>query len=648
MSQAGRIIYNSINVDLERNWNEAEVVNRQQRASSQSAAGVEEFLNFFDQDFITMVKERITAHELQQLKQWYEYVKDGTAFEFLRDKDLGGFWEFEKTLDNNDLVAATFTRAAGDSGNASYVDPSTGLLTFEDTVDTPRFPAGKWGHAVIIEGSRDNIILNHGMDHADWSKSNITVSADTTEILDPAGGNNADKLTASAANGTVTLTTTVDVGTDDGVFSIWIASPSGDVEGEIRITDGGASVTGTTTFTATPAGEWIQVPYTNAGDPGDNWVFVIQIDTNTEVIYVYGPQGEAGADILFASSYIRGDLSSELMPNQVDRDFSGASAWANVDLDSYDETGDLSISSDVAAQYCTCPVASAPTTIGEHYKMTFTVANLTSTWTIKSFDNAQTIGTVTGNGAQSFTWKATTTGGYRIVAVGTVSVGDFDDFTLQRITKTRNTETLRIVPTNIVGNSKGTIAFWFKPKMQVFDDLVNTWLYEHGDSGGGDRHSRITWSAAGALGGGVNDVLGNENSAVTFSLTSAFTANAWAHIAMTYDTTISNGVKLYYDGVLVDTSTNDAFIPMAEQDFFHIGANRSGNFPAHGVFDDFLIRKDALTASQIKRIYNMGRGLGEPRNRWANVILNNPEFIERYLRGINRFNFEISMREKIT
>jgi hypothetical protein len=164
MSQLPRITYNSINIDLERYWNEAGVNNRHRRTDQESEAGIEEFLNYIDRDFITMVKERITAHELQQLKQLYEYAKDGTAFTFLRDKDLGGFWEFEKTLKNNDLSELTFTRTAGDPSNASYVDPSTGLLTFEDTLNTPRYDSGKWGHGLIIEGARENDILNQGLE----------------------------------------------------------------------------------------------------------------------------------------------------------------------------------------------------------------------------------------------------------------------------------------------------------------------------------------------------------------------------------------------------------------------------------------------------------------------------------------------------
>jgi len=126
-------------------------------------------------------------------------------------------------------------------------------------------------------------------------------------------------------------------------------------------------------------------------------------------------------------------INAELMPNQVDRDFSGASAWANSDIDAYNETGDLTITANAAAQYCTCPVLSMPTTVGETYLLKFDVANLISTWTIKSFDGTQTIGTVSVAGLQKeFSFVAATTGGLRLVAVANDSSGDFDNFSLVR------------------------------------------------------------------------------------------------------------------------------------------------------------------------------------------------------------------------
>ena len=152
---------------------------------------------------------------------------------------------------------------------------------------------------------------------------------------------------------------------------------------------------------------------------------------------------DTGVDMTFTI------LFSELMPNTVDRDFSGASAWANVDINAYAETADLTITATVADQYCTCPVESVPTTIGSRYTLEFDVANIVTTWTIKSFDGAQTLGTVTANGAnQQIEWIATTTGGLRIVADETTSSGDFDNFSLTESDKVYKA-TATIDPANV-------------------------------------------------------------------------------------------------------------------------------------------------------------------------------------------------------
>jgi hypothetical protein len=137
--------------------------------------------------------------------------------------------------------------------------------------------------------------------------------------------------------------------------------------------------------------------------------------------------------IFGGSTDLTSRLNSELMPNQVDRDFSGASAWENVDLNAFDETDDLTITATAADQYCTLPVASFPTKIGEDYIMKYDLANIVESWTIQDFSGTQTIGTIAANATQGqIAWKALTTGGIRIVAAANTSSGDFDNFSLIR------------------------------------------------------------------------------------------------------------------------------------------------------------------------------------------------------------------------
>ena len=169
---------------------------------------------------------------------------------------------------------------------------------------------------------------------------------------------------------------------------------------------------------------------------------------------------ESGSDVsskIIASSSVASPVvtislkyptTSELMPNTVDRDFSGASAWANVDINSYDETTDLTLTANAIGQYCTCPVASAPTTIGNRYRMTYDLANLVGTWELQSFDGSQVIGVISAIATQgNLEWIATTTGGYRLVSLAANSSGDFDNFTLKEIGSVAGNYSLEIVLT---------------------------------------------------------------------------------------------------------------------------------------------------------------------------------------------------------
>ncbi len=139
------------------------------------------------------------------------------------------------------------------------------------------------------------------------------------------------------------------------------------------------------------------------------------------------------AQLSFASGTDIDDTpGEELMPNLVDRDFSAASAWANVDVAAYDETGDLTLAADTADQYATLVVASAPTTVGAKYKLFFDLAALTEEWIFQDFTGAQVLAQVAAAGTQiAISWTALLTGGFRIVANHATSAGTFDNFSLK-------------------------------------------------------------------------------------------------------------------------------------------------------------------------------------------------------------------------
>ena len=125
---------------------------------------------------------------------------------------------------------------------------------------------------------------------------------------------------------------------------------------------------------------------------------------------------------------IRGSASSIITGN--DSTFADTSNWANVDVDAFDATTDMTMTASAADQYCTLPVANAGTTSGKNYTLTFSVANLVGTWTVKDFAGTNTLGTVTADGDQSITFTAASTGGLRLVAGTDTASGDFDDFEL--------------------------------------------------------------------------------------------------------------------------------------------------------------------------------------------------------------------------
>ena len=138
---------------------------------------------------------------------------------------------------------------------------------------------------------------------------------------------------------------------------------------------------------------------------------------------------------------------TELMPNAVDRNFSAASAWTDVDLaatGSYDESGDLSITAGAAGagDYCTLAVASAPMTAGQKYRVKYDLDTVVESWYLQDFTGAQTFGTMdtaddgTTQNTINFRLDADLTGGFRIVAVANDASGNFDNFKLYNFSDT--------------------------------------------------------------------------------------------------------------------------------------------------------------------------------------------------------------------
>jgi len=300
-----RIIYNSINVDFLRHFNELEIYPIEKKFENESAGGIIETLDFFERYYIRALKERLSASEIDQLRRWYTYVKDGTSFSMYFDRNLVSYLSFEgKSTDTNNGTLGTFAR----TGAAYTIDPYTGLLT-SIAEDIPRFMSGKFGAGLLIERATTNLLTkSEEFDDVAWVKSNVTVNADTSETADPAGGNDADKLTASAANGTITYTTATAIGTNDGTFSIFLKAESQLTDNVvIYLKDDSPATLATETITVTPQWQRFDVNFATVGNNANNWVAQLEIVNNSDIIYAFGAQLET---IVYPTGYVKTEAAT--------------------------------------------------------------------------------------------------------------------------------------------------------------------------------------------------------------------------------------------------------------------------------------------------------------------------------------------------
>ena len=182
----------------------------------------------------------------------------------------------------------TFTASRGDSNPATYQVGSTGVVTTTTSSNIPRFTSGYWDTTgfvlrpgIIIESANTNLVpASSAMDDASWTPSNITVSANTTDLVSPDGTNNADILTASSGNGTILLTSAVSGAT----YSVFLRRKTG--TGHLDITADG----GTTWVTQTIySDKWVRV---NVSAALASQKCGIRIVTSGDAIYVWGNQFE--------------------------------------------------------------------------------------------------------------------------------------------------------------------------------------------------------------------------------------------------------------------------------------------------------------------------------------------------------------------
>jgi len=193
------------------------------------------------------------------------------------------------------------------------------------------------------------------------------------------------------------------------------------------------------------------------------------------------------------------------------------------------------------------------------------------------------------------------------VGSGTLSASSIID-PAATATATRNAETFTHLTSDYIGESKGSVGFWFKPQW-VYNKHASVilWSTAKGTGGSGTYHAFIEVAANGNMRGAVVDVTGSAQGEV-FSASGLLAQDTWVHIVMTWDVTVSNGVIVYIDGAEAGTSTNDPFVPNPLGTTFSLSHATNSAF---GVFDELFTDRtlnagQVLSAAQVAHIYAAG------------------------------------------
>jgi len=98
-----------------------------------------------------------------------------------------------------------------------------------------------------------------------------------------------------------------------------------------------------------------------------------------------------------------------------------------------------------------------------------------------------------------------------------------------------------------------------------------------------------------------------EHNVGTFNSNTVINDGQWHHILVVYDTSDSNRVTFYLDGITDGTTTNITFTTAPDKDYL-IGSDRiigaGHNFD--GIIDEVAIYSEALSISQIQKLYAEG------------------------------------------
>ena len=191
-----------------------------------------------------------------------------------------------------------------------------------------------------------------------------------------------------------------------------------------------------------------------------------------------------------------------------------------------------------------------------------------------------------------------------------------------------------------------SISCWIKVPYDSDQLDDNRFIFAITKSGASDVFSFLRFSSANNIRFAVYDY--EDNSFLATSDGDLISADTWYQITVTCDVTIANGLKIYLNGSLIETSTTDAFSPN-DFDRIYIGSLNDGTKQLNGLIDDFCIHRKVLTAAQISQYYNSNAGWGYQKNIWDNVYLKNHSYETKFVNGTRKIvGTTLEFEEKLT
>jgi hypothetical protein len=191
--------------------------------------------------------------------------------------------------------------------NTSATNNSTTNYFKSNDYQAPRFdydPTTLTPRGLLIEGSATNLVTNsQNITTGTWTVGgNTTLTANTTEVTDPAGGNTATKIALAAGVYCSRAQLVTVLANTAYTFSFWIRGTAGSQQRVFEYE--GSDLVSQTTLTYTNTG-WtrVRVQFTSATKT-TIFVYVCSKSTSagsSDVLYVWGGQLELGSG---ASSYI--------------------------------------------------------------------------------------------------------------------------------------------------------------------------------------------------------------------------------------------------------------------------------------------------------------------------------------------------------